>query len=383
MYLNLMKIDTKHRSFRIAYYRLCFSFLIPQVSSYSFSSATVTQRLLQRVKCNNQSANATTIPFLVENKTVGNVLPQVARILTKYRSTFEMTPHGLVLLDPKEVNIDGHDGPSLDFASQDSNQEDIIERRSRSVDHVLREIRSQNLIPALNGWRDEAFAVRESFHAKPSLILERAASVLFGVPAYGVFLNAYTCEEKNDETGSDTTEFYHLQSDSVTHKQHRPTHLWIGRRSSTKATWPGRLDCLAAGGLAAGMLPREAMQKECSEEAGLYHVTPRPVSVVSYTGYNEDRWGIKRDVLFCFDVELSKHFTPISVDGEMDSFQKFPISSVIEMLTEPVLPDDSNNIWKPNVGVVIIDFLVRHGFVDVNDVSFLDLVESLRGAKCS
>jgi 8-oxo-dGTP pyrophosphatase MutT (NUDIX family) len=377
---TMKKQKTKRRSFSIIPYGFCLSFFIPGASSISCSSETVAQRLLQRVQCNNQAGNATTIPFLVGNKAVGNVLPNVARIFTGYTSTFSMTPRGLVLLDPKDMNIDNLLDASLDAAIQESPNDGmhfdqhLLERRSQSVEKVLREIRSQNLITALNGWRDESFAVRESFHAKPSLILERAAAVLFGVPAYGVFLNGYTCED-NIDTNS-------ITNDGI-QKQHRPSHLWIGRRSSTKSTWPGRLDCLVAGGLAAGMLPREAICKECSEEAGLCDVTPRPVSVVSYTGYNEDRWGIKRDVLFCFDLELSKDFHPTPVDGEMESFQKIPISSIIEMLTEPILPDDSNNAFKPNVGVVIIDFLVRHGFIDVNDVAFLDLVESLRGSKCT
>jgi hypothetical protein len=44
----------------------------------------------------------------------------------------------------------------------------------------------------LRGRRDEPFAVRESFALSPDLIVERAAAViLFGVPAYGVFVNEW------------------------------------------------------------------------------------------------------------------------------------------------------------------------------------------------
>ena len=55
---------------------------------------------------------------------------------------------------------------------------------------------------------------------------------------------------------------------------------------------------------------------------------------------------------------------------------------VAEMLEESVSEDDANNAWKPNVGVVMVDFLVRHGVADADDPAFLDLVESLRGAEC-
>mmetsp|Transcript_35459 Transcript_35459/g.52063 ORF Transcript_35459/g.52063 Transcript_35459/m.52063 type:complete len:148 (-) Transcript_35459:45-488(-) len=147
------------------------------------------------------------------------------------------------------------------------------------------------------------------------------------------------------------------------------------------------MDCLAAGGLAAGMLPREAMVKECAEEAGieegLVEEQLKPVSAVSYTGFNDDMWGLKKDVLFCFDLELPPDFEPIPVDGEMDMFEKVSIEKLVDMLAVDIKEDDSDNEWKPNVGVVLIDFLLRHGNVDVDDVAFLELVDALRGAKCA
>ena len=47
------------------------------------------------------------------------------------------------------------------------------------------------------------------------------------------------------------------------------SHLWLGKRSDDKPTWPGLLDCIAAGGIAAGDAPYKAMVKECAEEAGI------------------------------------------------------------------------------------------------------------------
>ena len=55
-----------------------------------------------------------------------------------------------------------------------------------------------------------------------------------------------------------------------------------------------------------------------------------------------------------------------------------------ELLAEPIqMEDDSDNEWKPNVGVVLIDFLVRHGMLDADDPSFLELIGALRGATCA
>ncbi|GCB83125.1 hypothetical protein scyTo_0023642, partial [Scyliorhinus torazame] len=43
--------------------------------------------------------------------------------------------------------------------------------------------------------------------------------------------------------------------------------MWVGRRTESKETYPGRLDNLVAGGLSAGLGVKETLIKECEEEA--------------------------------------------------------------------------------------------------------------------
>ncbi len=333
-------------------------------ASRSLSSQTVVKGLLDRVRHNDRAGKAAgnALPFLVGNCTSSNsptpmglVLPQAAKEFSKFPSYFSVTKEEVRLLDQS------------DWCIETESDESLVTKRSKALQEVLQAIQAADSIPALRGWRNEEFAVRESFHATPKLIVERAAAVLFGVPAYGVFVNGYTCEEDGSS---------------------RPTHLWIGTRSPTKQTWPSRLDSLAAGGLAAGMLPRQAMINECIEEAGIdpscLEANLLAVSAVSYTAFNDDGWGLKRDVLFCFDLQLPNDFVPCAVDGEMESFEKLPIATVLQLLAEPICnKDDSDNRWKPNVGVVLIDFLLRHGFLDANDPHYLELIDALRGAKCA
>ena len=343
----------------------------------SLSSPQIVKGLLDRVKHNDRAGDASrcALPFFVGNSTgvhasnsIGCVLPQAAQEFSKFPSFFSVTSEEVRLLDQSGW-FDGENSNSSSL---------LVSKRSEALAEVLETMRKADSIPALRGWRDEAFSVRESFHAPPKLIVERAAAVLFGVPAYGVFVNGYTCckEEKQQSKNKNNN------------NRRRPTHLWIGRRSPTKQTWPGRLDSLAAGGLGAGVLPRQAMVNECIEEAGIdaqsLEENLNAVSAVSYTGFNDDGWGLKRDVLYCFDLELAHDFVPVPVDGEMESFEKMPIQKVLEMLAEPIRnDDDSDNLWKPNVGVVLIDFLVRHGILDADDPNFLELVDALRGAKCA
>lgn len=341
------------------------------MSKHSSSSHRnrIVRGLLDRVKHNDRAGTAarSAVPFFIGNninqKPLGLVLPEAANAFSKFPSFFSVNEDEVRFIDRNEWFGGGDE-------KENDNSSFLLNKRSEALREVLETMRDDESVPALGGWRDEAFSVRESFHSPPLLIVERAAAVLFGVPAYGVFVNGYTCEEQDG------------------HQNRRPTHVWVGRRSPTKQTWPGRLDSLAAGGLGAGVLPRQAILNECAEEAGIdasyLEERIKAVSAVSYTGFNDDLWGLKRDVLFCFDLELPQDFEPVPVDGEMESFEKIPINRLVELLAEPIRnEDDSDNLWKPNVGVVLIDFLVRHGILDADDPCFLELIDALRGAKCT
>ena len=120
---------------------------------------------------------------------------------------------------------------------------------------------------------------------------------------------------------------------------------------------------------------------ECQEEAGvsedLLHGL-KPVGAVSYTGFHQDRdWAVKPDTLFCFDLAVPHDWSPRPVDGEVESFEKITVDELIDRL---VRDDDA---WKPNVGLVLTDFLVRHGRVPADDAEYLDLIRALRNGKCA
>eukprot|EP00592_Proboscia_alata_P004529 CAMPEP_0194369272 /NCGR_PEP_ID=MMETSP0174-20130528/17553_1 /TAXON_ID=216777 /ORGANISM="Proboscia alata, Strain PI-D3" /LENGTH=384 /DNA_ID=CAMNT_0039146111 /DNA_START=68 /DNA_END=1222 /DNA_ORIENTATION=- len=321
------------------------------------STDTVAERLLHRVRRNDRANDAyrSALPFVIGNTELGRVMPPFVQILSEYPDLFAVTNSEVRLIDDNT--------PATG---------DLLATRSQAVQTVLEDLRNRDVVPALRGWRDELFAVREGFHTPPQLLIERAAAVLFGVSAYGVFLNGYTCEGGSGSDGG---------SAGAGAGGH-PTHVWIGIRDESKATWPGRMDCMVAGGLAAGMLPQEAMVMECAEEAGIPNDlanTMKPVSAVSYTGFNDDEWGLKPDQLFCFDLEVPIGYTPVPVDGEVQRFRKVPLPELVEMLAvEVTQEDDSDNLWKPNTGVVLIDFLVRHGAIDANEAGYLELLHGLR-----
>lgn len=215
--------------------------------------------------------------------------------------------------------------------------------RTAAVDGVLRSLRSDGWF---RGWRNEAYPVGASF-GRRLFEMERAAVPAFGVRAYGIHVNGFVGE------GADL-------------------RLWVGRRSRHKPTYPGQLDHLVAGGQPAGLSLEENLLKECAEEASL---TPdivrrtRPAGIVSYLLENEE--GLRNDVLFNYDLELPPDVVPANADGEIEEFYLWPIERVIEELNETAN-------FKFNVAFVIIDFLIRRGFVGPEDADYLELVHRLR-----
>ncbi|CAK9109930.1 Nudix hydrolase 20 [Durusdinium trenchii] len=153
--------------------------------------------------------------------------------------------------------------------------------------------------------------------------------------------------------------------------------LWVARRSRSKPTYPGCLDHLVAGGLSHGEVPQENVKRECWEEARVpeeISSSAQPCGVVSYVQVDETGWGIKRDVLFCYDLQLPEDFEPHAGDGEVESFSLMSLEDVVDSLAaEGAEPD-----WKPNVCLVILDMLVRRGVLQPEEDGYVELVHGLR-----
>jgi hypothetical protein len=215
--------------------------------------------------------------------------------------------------------------------------------RTAAVDRVLRALRRDGWFP---DWRDEPYPVGPAF-GTCLFEMERAAVAPFGVRAYGVHVNGFVGRGAN-------------------------MRLWVGRRSRNKPTFPGQLDHLVAGGQPAGLTLEENLIKECAEEASLpadLARRARPVGIASYLSETDE--GLRNDVLFNYDIELPPEFIPVNADGEIEEFFLWPIRRVIEELA-------GGADFKFNVAFVIIDLLIRHGFVGPEEPDYLDLVRALR-----
>lgn len=209
----------------------------------------------------------------------------------------------------------------------------------------------------IRGWRNELLPVVSAYGEEPLFLLERAAVPCFGVKAYGVHVNGFL---RSEESGV-------------------PSHLWVARRSKQKSTWPGMLDHIVAGGQPHGLGLMENVIKECEEEASIpasLACRARPVSAISYNGIDE-QGNLKRDALFCYDLELPKEFQPRPLDGEVENFELRDMKWVLDRL----LAVDEDR-YKPNCNLVIIDFFIRHGLIDPESPRYLQLVAALRAPGC-
>ena len=185
----------------------------------------------------------------------------------------------------------------------------------------------------LENWTGELFPVKASVEDTERFVMERTLTASLGCLTFGVHLNGFV----RAQTG--------LQ-------------LWVAKRSQKKPTFPGKLDNLVGGGQPAGISLFDNLKKECLEEAGIdENLASLSIATGTISYQYSDGNKLKRDVLFCYDLELPDHFKPICQDGEVDSFERLPINDVLEIIR-------TTNRFKYNCNLVIIDFAIRHGILN-------------------
>lgn len=263
-------------------------------------------------------------PFRIDGVDVGLVAHDFADVLRRQGDVFAV--------DDEAVSLS-----SAVPADPDS--------RTEAVARALRPLADAGM---LRGWRDEPYEVAARPGQPVLFTMERAAIPKFGIIAAGIHVNGFV---RNGDGA---------------------IHMWIGRRALDKANSPGKLDQLVGGGKPAGASVRDTLLKESEEEADLPEAVAgraRPVGAVTYR--TERSEGLRRDVLYVFDLELPRDVVPRNTDGEISEFYLWPLERVIEAVRD-------SDEFKFNCALVIIDFLIRHGHIAPDEPDYLDLVHGLR-----
>jgi len=247
------------------------------------------------------------------------------------------------------------------------------ESRSKAVASVMEQLRDSGRVL---GWRDELYPVGTSFYKNQNghaaFDVERAAVPFLGAIEYGVHINGIVGKpplQRNDNTAQ------------VDGNNNSRIQMWMARRSATKSKFPGMLDHVVAGGQPVGMSLFDNVLKECQEEAGippdLVRQGLRNAGAVSYEHYHSKTETVSRCVLFCYDLYLPEEFVPTPTDGEVDEFFLWSVDELLESLS----PNCDDPI-KPNCYLVVIDFLLRHGYLNPDVPGYLDVLRELRNGQC-
>jgi 8-oxo-dGTP pyrophosphatase MutT (NUDIX family) len=276
---------------------------------------------LSHIRACNRHRPERFIPFCIDGRQVGRVLPEFAGKLAAWPGLFRVSAAGVELAP----------GPG------------DIEERSARVARVLEALVQRSVISHLHG---EQYAATPGTREEALLLIDRAAAPYFGIRAFGQHVNGYV----RDGDG---------------------LKMWLGRRAMDRLHYPGHLDNLAAGGLPYGISLQENLVKECWEEAGISRdlaLQSVPVGEINY--HADTKNGFKPDTLYCYDLELPADFRPVCNDGEVAEFLLWPVEQVMETVA-------MTSQFKLNCNLVVIDFLMRHEYITPEEGDYPALVSGL------
>ena len=263
-------------------------------------------------------------PWLIEGRVAGYVGREAVALLSERRELFVPDASGRLGLMP-----------------------DRYETRTQALAEAAAALKKAGLVKRLTG---EMYPVETG--GEPMAELDRGAVAALGVRAFGVHVNGVV--ERKDGL-----------------------HLWIGRRSPTKETFPNELDNIVAGGQPIKLSLEENVVKECEEEASIpadLARSAKPAGAVTYAMDTEPDMvdqGLRRDVLYCYDLVLPESFTPKPNDGEIAEYRLMPIADAAAIV-------ERGFEFKFNCALVVIDLLIRRGWLKPTHPEYLDLVRGLR-----
>jgi len=256
------------------------------------------------------------LPFVIGGERVGWIRASDVPLLTRWPDVFDIDAQR-VLLSP---------------------QFDSVNLRSAALGSVIGALAAEGRIP---GWRDETYAIRNAFDASPLAYIERAASRFFGTMTYAVHLNG------------------------VVEYVDRAPQLWIARRSETKATDPGMLDNVVAGGIGWGFSLAETIVKECWEEAGIpEEIAARAVAGRTAHVLQSLPEGTQAEQIFIYDLALPEDFAPRNQDGEVGEHRLARIEDVAQAIEEGAMTVDAS--------LATLDCMLRRRWIDEDACEGID-----------
>ncbi|TKC89622.1 DUF4743 domain-containing protein [Trinickia terrae] len=256
-------------------------------------------------------------PFWIDEQRVGWIRETDVPMLARWPDVFE--------IDATRVAL----SPRFDGS---------VDQRSAALGAVIGALAADGRIP---GWRDETYAIRNAFDDAPLAYIERAASRFFGTMTYAVHLNG------------------------VVKYADRAPRMWIARRSDTKATDPGMLDNVVAGGIGWGFGIGATIVKECWEEAGIpEEIASKAVAGRTVHVLQSIPEGTQAEQIFVYDLPLPDDFVPHNQDGEVGEHRLAGIDEVAGWIEDDAMTVDAS--------LATLDCLLRHHWIDAEACAGID-----------
>lgn len=301
--------------------------------------------------------------------------------------TVGLVPIGLVsrlVLDTRVFALDKRLKTILVTPAASEGEDAPAATRRAFIDLVL--TNGGNLNGVFDRWIAKAPAQRD-FHCILNtderwlhLSLPTPARGLFGVVTAGVHLNVYTVK--------------------VVNGRERIDKIWVSQRASgPKYSYPGMLDQIVAGGIDPAdryqgrLAPFLTLKREAKEEAGLdldVHTRnmvqirqgvewvigevceAEPIMFYDQKGDNAgrtERGHLEPGVRFVYDLKVDDAgFQPQRGEPGVEKFESFYPDEVKTQLR--------NKRWKPNCGLVMLDFLMRTQLVTRKEEHRFDDIQS-------
>jgi len=230
-----------------------------------------------------------------------------------------------------------------------------LEGRQAAVDQMLNGEREKESFRVLKKWTGEKFPIFGP-HREIIVTVERAASTLLGIAAYGVQLIAY--REKPEGI-----------------------FVWAARRSATKTLYPNCLTVTVGGSLPAGETPFECLIREAHEEASLpadlIRRDAKPAGTISYVTASDTKTTsggeaglIRAEVQYIYDMEVGPEVIPKPNDQEAAGFDLYSIEQIKQAIEE--------GEFSPGNACFYLDFFIRHGLTTFeNEENYIQIITRL------
>ncbi|KAK3313084.1 hypothetical protein B0H66DRAFT_608142 [Apodospora peruviana] len=155
--------------------------------------------------------------------------------------------------------------------------------------------------------------------------------------------------------------------------------IWVARRGKNKTAYPGMLDQCVSGGIdtRAGNLLK-VIRREAKEEANLGSDMKDvlPVNKISFLNIRPPQAGPvdagrpEPGVRWVFEFEVGDDVRLETNERDMEGFERMTLDQVNEALL--------GKEFKPDCGLVMLDFMLRHGHIHVDHPEYKEIVAMMQ-----